>query len=1620
MNRILLPVFFLILLFSPYIQAKEKAQYTEANTFKANAGQVIDQYGKENPRVLYLYSGTSMNVQLRSTGWSYDLHQRITKEEDVEACNFRFHRVDVELLGANTKAEIEAVEEDMAPTYSYSEGKKVRVLRAFSKVLYKHIYPGIDLEFLTRSDRAEPVKYNFIVHAGADINAIRMRYSGATKNQLLAGDVSLQTSLGTVLESVPYSAYIDASGSRREANVSFRSLGNGVYGFSLANAKLNVDLLIDPIPAQSWGTYFGGSSAENNCAMTLSDSGQVILTGNTSSTSNIATSGVYQGTYGGSTDAFLVKYSPTGARIWSTYFGGSANDQGFSVRTDHQGNIFLAGTTSSTGLAAAGAFQNTQAGGADAYLAKFTPDGTLLWMSYFGGVNGDNGRGVAVDAFGNAYLVGFTQNTSGIASLGAQQTTVGGTYDGFVSSWTSSGSLNWATYLGGAAFDYGYSVTFSDVSNTLFVAGSTSSSAGIATPNAADTSFNGGTDAFLAAYSPAGALQWCTYYGGSATDDGNGVADDIAGDVYITGATASTSGIASAGAHQTAMAGVNDAFLARFTQNGQFKWGTYKGGSGNDYGWSVSCDRYRNVYLAGSTASASGMASAGAYQSIFGGIEDGFVARFDSLSHFYSCSYIGGAASERVKSIRNDSIGSVFIGGYTQSNDSISSASAAQIASGGALDGFVMKLVNCNAAPTTPTSIIGSSSACLGNTAAPFVVHDDGTATFFSWTVSGAGNSIIGNDSLAHVSWDPSFTGYAQVCVTAYNSCGSSAMVCKDSIAAQVPPTVQLNAQGEACSNAGAMVLSGGLPAGGVFSGNHVTAGLFNAAGLLPGTQTITYTYTDGFGCSAAASQPIVVLSPPLVDIASLPATCFTASPFNLGGGTPLGGTYSGLGVSGGVLTPATAGIGFSTVYYTYSDGHCANVDSTLQEIYGLPAIQINSLNNLCLNDDSVHLDGTATPFGGVFTGPGVQNGYFNPELAGAGLHALTYSYMDANACGNSDSIAIEVYPLPNVHLNAGDSILCAGETTMLSASGAANYVWSPIVFSGTDTLVSPVNATEFTLMGTDLNGCKGYDTLAIDVLPLPAVSASITSPIVCAGSLDTLIAQGALNYTWNPVVSEVGGVFAIIPLANTSYLLTGTAANGCSDTASVEVNVLSVPLLSATLSASSICAGQVDTLDVSGGINYSWQPGSLSGAQQVISPSSNTVYTVSSTGLNGCVGIDSVSLIVHPLPTVQAGVTAAAICVGTMDTLTATGASSYSWSPSVSLNGGFYTIQPSNPTTYILTGTNQYGCSNTSSVFVTVNMLPVVTATASSDIVCSGVADTLHATGALTYQWQPLALSSAQCIVYPPLTTTYTVTGFSADNCVSSDTLTIHVLPSPVVTFTNPLAICENATSMQLNALPAGGVFSGAGVAGSVFDPQQVGAGTHGVVYSVSDGNCTTDTLEEITVHPVPIVNAGLDTLICQGQSILLGSDSLAGASYAWSPAANLNNVANARPLFTAGTSALYQLVVTNAFLCSDTDRVSVNVDPCLGVVAVDQSKQIKVFPDPFNNQLFIDFEKLAIYDNTVFELYDELGRCLLRKVLADRLTTLNTIDLPAGIYAFKIQGDGVLIRQGKLIAVR
>ncbi len=690
---------------------------TATSLYIENKGQIGDQHGKPNHDVRFLILRPGLNIQLRGNGFSYDSYtvDRCELPEDTalrylpakfqdrpnEEITYRFHRVDVDLVGANPKPLITATgaSSDYLNYYTHITqqvhgDKGATDVRGYARVTYHDVWPGVDMEWFI-DDQQRP-EYQFVIRPGGNVAAIQLRNRGAHGTRLDAAHLVLDVQHGPIRESLPRS-YVQSTGST--VDVRYRALGGNVYGFTTPpiDIAMGETLVIDPMPELLWATYYGGGvgfgapGGDVGFALAVTPSGDIVLAGETYSRTAIATAGAHQATYGGNSDAFVAVFTGMGTRLWGTYYGGSGDDRGGGVAVTSVGDIVLAGYTESPdAIATAGAHQATKGDLGDAFVAVFTGTGTRQWGTYFGGTGEDVCSALAVTPGGDIVLAGGTTSPDAIATAGAQQATHGGgRYDAFVAAFTGTGTRLWGTYYGGSGWDLGRAVAVTP-GGDIVLAGDTGSESAIATAGAHQATNSGRADAFVAAFTGTGTRRWGTYFGGTDRDLGYALAVTPGGDIVLAGQTYCHQAIATTGGHRATYGGGGDAFVAAFTGTGTRLWGTYYGGSLYDYGYALAVTPGGDIVLAGETISRDASATTGAHQATYGGgLGDAFVAAFTGTGSQRWGTFYGGSGEEMGLALAVTSGGNIVLAGTTNSTTAIATVGAHQATNSNGADAFV-------------------------------------------------------------------------------------------------------------------------------------------------------------------------------------------------------------------------------------------------------------------------------------------------------------------------------------------------------------------------------------------------------------------------------------------------------------------------------------------------------------------------------------------------------------------------------------------------------------------------------------------------------------------------------------------------------------------------------------------------------------------------------------------------------------------------------------------------------------------------------------------------------------------------------------------------------------------
>ncbi len=265
-----------------------------------------------------------------------------------------------------------------------------------------------------------------------------------------------------------------------------------------------------------WATYLGTTNFESGEKICMSPDGNIVFTGY-SNGNGLPTLAAYQATNNGNYDCFVGKINPNGNLIWLTYFGKSGSEFAYDIKTDATGNIFIGGTTTSTNLATSGAFQTTHGGATDAYIAKFNSNGSLVWCTYYGGSSSEDIHALTIDNSSNIIGVGESHSFNLSTSAGCLQSTKNNLADIYILKLDNTGNRIFSTYFGGNAIDDCNGLT-TDNTDNIYIGGQTQSTDFTVTAGATQTTNAGSTDMIIAKLTPTGSLMYCSYYGGASND----------------------------------------------------------------------------------------------------------------------------------------------------------------------------------------------------------------------------------------------------------------------------------------------------------------------------------------------------------------------------------------------------------------------------------------------------------------------------------------------------------------------------------------------------------------------------------------------------------------------------------------------------------------------------------------------------------------------------------------------------------------------------------------------------------------------------------------------------------------------------------------------------------------------------------------------------------------------------------------------------------------------------------------------------------------------------------------------------------------------------------------------
>ncbi|MEO8085283.1 MAG: T9SS type A sorting domain-containing protein [Bacteroidota bacterium] len=1048
-------------------------------------------------------------------------------------------------------------------------------------------------------------------------------------------------------------------------------------------------------------------------------------------------------TYSGNSDAFLAKFDKDGNAIWAKKAGGSSDDKGKGVALDGMGNVFLCATF--TNSANISGHTVTATGKYDSFIVKYDTAGVYKWSVKAGGVDTTKISAITTDNLGNCYVTGYFIDT---ATFGTTTLYSLGSYEFFIAKYDADGNFVWAKRGGGANEDFGQGISYDSRRNLIYVTGQFDYMANF--DGQAVTSA-GNRDIFISCWDTSGSIQWIKTGGGTQRDAGYAVANDTLGNVVATGFM-DVAG--SFGSYNITGDSLADIFVTKIAPPFAVQPST---ASSNVTANVTNCTDINLNWTTGNGVYRMVIAKSGSAVSAFPTDGSSYTANaaFGSGSYLGSGCYVVYSGSGNACTVTGMTAGTRYFFAVIEFNGS------------GILSNYNTTTYPVANIVANSFTVSGSSlptSICPGSST---VLTASGGVSY-TWSPSTGLSATTGSQVTATLNTSITYT----ITATDGNGCNATTTL---PVTVNPLPTVTQSSFTDACITTTAVTLIGGSPSGGTYSGSFVNAGIFNPSTAGTGSHNITYSYTDGNGCSNTATASLNVRALPVVTVNTQNGICINASPIALTGGSPAGGTYSGSGITSGSFDPAVTGAGTQIFTYTYADAFgCGSSDTATIQVNALPGITLTSFTSLCQNATSFVLTG-GSPAGGTYSGTGVVSGSFYPNVAGAGTHTITYQYADANGCSSNATNTITVNALPVVTLGSFNP-MCQNATALTltggspaggtySGSGVSNGIFTP----------SSVGNNTVIYNYTDANGCSSFASTAITVNSLPTVSITPMSPVCQNSGTFALTGGSPAGGTWTGSNVSAGN-FNPVTSGSNMVIYNYTNANGCTNFATTSITVNAAPVVTAS-AINGVCAGS-SSFTLTGGnpAGGTWSGTNVSaGTFSPVTTGSNTV-TYSYTGGNGCSGSASTNIMVYTLPTVTFA-TLADLCTGSSP-LTLTGGSPAGGTYSgTNVNAGTFTVGTAGNYPIQYNYSDVHGCAGNANSSITVNQSPVVSLGMDTTI-CMYSNIVLNAGGGSTnYLWSTGA--TTQMIMADTTgsgigTGTFTVTVTNAVNCSASDNINI------------------------------------------------------------------------------------------------------------------------------------------------------------------------------------------------------------------------------------------------------
>ncbi len=1250
-------------------------------------------------------------------------------------------------------------------------------------------------------------------------------------------------------------------------------------------------------PNYLWAKSAGVNGASANSVVTDA-SGNVIVAGNFVGTNILfGTTTLTNAGGGNSSDIFVAKYDPDGNVLWAKKQtgGGTGSDEARGVAADASGNVIVTGTFIGSNIVF-GTTTLTNAGGGnspDMFIVKYDPNGNVLWAKKqtAGGTASDVAKSVAADPSGNVIVTGNFDSPS--ITFETTTLTNAGANDVFTVKYDPNGNVLWARQQepGGCQNnDVPYRIAADAGGNVIITGNFQSPSITFGTTTLTNPMGTSATEIFIVKYDPNGNVLWAKQQdaNGSANELGGGVAADPSGNIIVSGwfnsptVTFGTTTLTNSQSPNSI-----DIFIVKYDCNGNVMWARQQdaGGTSNDNAINVTADAGGNVIVTGHFES--GTITFGTTTLTNAGVRDIFIVKYDSNGNVLWAKQqdAGGTGADVGQCVTADVSGNVIVAGiYTaQTNppinitfDTTTLGMPPGNSAGTPVNIFVAKLSGNVSAPNPPTPFNCDTTA--------YLFLDNPTRMYLLNLNSGASQLVVDpiisspcNQGLNAFGFNPAdnyIWGY-RVNTNQIVRIASDYSVTIFTIAGLPIKPYQT---GDISDN-GIMYLY----AGSILDTEFYRIDLNPPAPqlILPNLAIVPTSLSDW------------AFSPVDGNLYTISNNVFEMYRFDALGVRTFLGNATGAGINAG-----------------------GNYGGIFMDNFGSMYASNNATGQI-FKIDQPHLGNTTA------------------ILLSTGLGSLT---------GSDGASNYMLYNGPPITIS-NDTLICPNASIQLNASAAsADIVWQTNPTLGcsacNDPIASPVNPTTYYVTATTSNGCISNDSVTVSLFTSSLLEVS-NDTLICEGESIFLNANPEILVNWTPandLSCAACTTTLAAPTETTTYVATAELGS-CLVSDSVTITLdTSAPI--SFLNDTIICVNDFLQLNAVADANaVNWFPADYLSCDNcfnpVCTPSTDITYLVTTQNV-ACPDSAIITIQTLPLPIINAGNDTTICENGSIQLSANAAAGNIEWQtdPTLSCTSCNDPIAtPFTPTTYFLTATDN-GCTSIDSVSVSFYTSALLTVSSDTSL-CEGASATLNSNSALQVNWTPANdLSCATCtttLASPTQSTTYVATA-DLGSCLLSDSVTISVDTSTPILFLNETIICANDI-LQLNAVadaddinwfPADYLSCD-----NCFNP--VCSPPTDITYLVTTQNVTCPDSTFITIYslPLPMVDAGNDTTIVEGQSLNLNASGT--LNFQWSNDASLSDLTIHNPLAAPTETTYYVVTGTDENGCTASDSITVSLkSPC------------------------------------------------------------------------------------------